>query len=679
VSGALRLVQSEGEDWRAQLGAAIRPEFGGEVYVARPGDPWLFGEACAVAECSAPAFRPIDGRGGTYVCSGHHQNYRQHGRADPSAWLAGAGPLQTRWRAHAVLGRPDSHWPRYRLEVDGSPALGDELRFTLQCWHDGHHRTALAPARWGGMLHALERHEVRSVLDISPAQVRALFGRRGEVSFARRVVDRVRRQVLGLDDRHADVWHRELYAAFGAEHQKVPARMDFTAIGRPWLREVAKEVTWIRMARQGVGPMSAHRTLTLLAHFERWAGARLDQGPAAIDRDLLDDYLVHVSGLPLSASEREARLVSLDGVLTISRAFGIESFDPTACYLHGEIHQRKVARKPRYYDQFVTAQLDDPATLARLTDPQVRIVYLAMRHGGLRIGSACSLSLDCLITDPGGQPWLRYTNHKGAQEDLIPISPKTAEEVRREQRSARERFPDTPWLLPGWRANLDGHKHVDQGQIRRHLARWVTDCDIRDQAGDPIELKPHRFRHTIATELLNRGMSKAAIKRFLSHKSEAMTSVYAHLHDQTLMAEWLATTDRVNSAGERVELLTPEITDEAAWLKHELGRAKQTLPDGECGLPIQQSCPHPNKCHSCPNFLTDERHRPVLQEQLARAEAKLARAEQAGHERAAEINRPDILDLRRILEGLDRLKADTTAPAPDPDFDLRASSREEAS
>lgn len=670
MSGALRLVHSERDTWRAGLAAAIRPQFAVDVYIAQPGDPWLFGDECAVSVCCGPAHESINGKGGIRVCAGHRHHYRQHGRGDPSAWLASAGALRTRWRAEAVLGRHDSAWPHYRLQV-GSPALRDELAFTLQCWHDGQHWTALTGARWGLMLRALERNDIASMLDIEPKQVRALFGRRGEVSFARRVLDRLRRQLLGLDDRHADIWHPELYGAFGADHQKVPAKMDFTTITRPWLREVAKQVTWIRMARQGVGPMSAHRTLTQLGHFERWAAARLDQGPSGIDRDMLDDYLVHVSALAFSASEREARLVSLDAVLTISRAFGIESFAPSACYLRGEVHQRDLVIKPRYYDQFVTAQLDDPATMARLTDPQLRVAYLVMRHGGLRIGSACSLAHDCLTTDPGGQPWLRYTNQKCAEEDLIPISPQIADEVRREQRSARDRFPNTPWLLPGSRANPDGHKHVNHDQIRRNLARWVADCDIRDQAGDPIDLKPHRFRHTIATELLNRGMTKAAIKRFLSHKSEEMTNVYAHMHDQTLMAEWLATKDRINSAGERVELLTPEITDEAAWLKHELARAKQTLPDGECGLPIQQTCPHPNKCHSCPNFLTDERYRPVLVEQLERAQAKLTHAEDAGHARAAEINRPDVVDLRRILDGLDRLSADSTAPALDAALHLR--------
>lgn len=224
MSSALRLVDSDREDWRAALAAAIRPEFRVDVYVAQPDDRWLFGEGCAVADCHAPAFQPINGKRGTRVCPGHHAHYRLHGGADPSAWLAGARALRTRWRADVLLGRHDSQWPRYRLEGGRSPLLRDELRLTLQCWHDGQHQVVLAAVRWGQMLSVLQRHEIASVLDISAAQVRELFGRRGEVSFARRVIDRARRQALGLDDRHADVWHPDLYGVFGTDHQKMPAK-----------------------------------------------------------------------------------------------------------------------------------------------------------------------------------------------------------------------------------------------------------------------------------------------------------------------------------------------------------------------------------------------------------------------------------------------------------------------
>ena len=71
-----------------------------------------------------------------------------------------------------------------------------------------------------------------SVLELDPARIRTQFGNRGEVSFVRRVVDRFRRAALGLDDRHADVWEREVYEQFGAAHRKIPVRMDFTQVER---------------------------------------------------------------------------------------------------------------------------------------------------------------------------------------------------------------------------------------------------------------------------------------------------------------------------------------------------------------------------------------------------------------------------------------------------------------
>jgi integrase len=491
--------------------------------------------------------------------------------------------------------------PSYRLEIGG--ALEVELRYGLQCWHDGQHVVVLGSGRWSGLLLGLERAGVGSVLELDPVRIRAQFGNRGEVSFIRRVVDRFRRAALGVDDRRADVWEREVYEHFGAVHRKIPVRMDFTAI----------------------------------------------------DRRLLEDYLAHVRGLPYSDAEREHRLASLDTTLSLARALEIESFSPSACYLRGELAQRSTKRLPRFYDEYVAAQFDDPANRAQLIDPVARIGFLVMRHAGLRISSACSLKLDCLAVDPGGQPWLMYLDHKGDDEDLVPIPAAIADEIRAQQQRVGERFASTPWLLPAERSNRDGGKHIDDGEVRRRLRRWVLACDIREQSGRPIEFKPHRFRHTIATELINRGMSKTGIQRFLSHESGAMTDVYAHMLDQTLKQAWLATKERVNAAGERVPLTTPLIDDDAAWLKHQFARAKQTLPDGECGLPIQQNCPHPNACHSCPHFLTDERYRPVLEAQLARAEQRVDDAERAGHQRLAEINRPDMLDLRRIIAGLDRL------------------------
>jgi hypothetical protein len=103
-------------------------------------------------------------------------------------------------------------------------------------------------------------------------------------------------------------------------------------------------------------------------------------------------------------------------------------------------------------------------------------------------------------------------------------------------------------------------------------------------------------------------------------------------------------------------------------LKERISRAKQTLPNGYCGLPLQLQCPHPNACLSCDAFLTDARFRPVLAQQLERTRELIGRATAAGHERVIEINSRDEASLLAILDGLDALEQDHTEAR----LDLRA-------
>ena len=42
-------------------------------------------------------------------------------------------------------------------------------------------------------------------------------------------------------------------------------------------------------------------------------------------------------------------------------------------------------------------------------------------------------------------------------------------------------------------------------------------------------------------------------------------------------------------------------TPAAEWVKHNLSRIRDSLPNGYCGRPPQQDCPHPNACLTCPS------------------------------------------------------------------------------
>jgi len=111
--------------------------------------------------------------------------------------------------------------------------------------------------------------------------------------------------------------------------------------------------------------------------------------------------------------------------------------------------------------------------------------------------------------------------------------------------------------------------------------------------------------------MVNDGVPLPVIQRLFDHASITMTAHYAQLHDETLRREITRWLERVNIRGERIALPLDGPLEEAAWMKERIARAKQALPNGYCGLPLVQTCPHPNGCLSCDNFLTDGSFRTV--------------------------------------------------------------------
>jgi ferredoxin len=93
-------------------------------------------------------------------------------------------------------------------------------------------------------------------------------------------------------------------------------------------------------------------------------------------------------------------------------------------------------------------------------------------------------------------------------------------------------------------------------------------------------------------------------------------------------------------------------------MKERIARAKQALPNGYCGLPLVQSCPHPNACLNCESFLTDGSFRPVHQQQQAETRRLLEKARKNNNVRLIEVLERDEQSLNKILEGLDQIEAE---------------------
>ena len=191
--------------------------------------------------------------------------------------------------------------------------------------------------------------------------------------------------------------------------------------------------------------------------------------------------------------------------------------------------------------------------------------------------------------------------------------------------------------------------------LRYRIQRWLAGSEVRDAFGERVHVSVHQFRHTLATRMVNNEVPLMVIKGILDHSSIAMTEIYARLRDETLRREWEKYNQRVNIKGEVISIDPAGPVSEAAWMKERLGRGKLTLPNGYCGLPLQQSCPHPNACLSCDYFLTTGEFLPVHRDQLTETERLIAQAEAEGSEREREMNETVRVNLVRIIEGLESI------------------------
>jgi integrase len=642
---------------QVRLREGLRPEFLLDVYVPDRADRLLGAGPCAVAGCD----RRVQGRD---LCGSHYSRWRLAGRPAIDGFVASTGPLTAR----KGLRRTQCY------DLRPLPAgLRLELAYALQCRLD-ERAAGLRPGQVARAVKLLVAAGALSLLDRPLAEwvtaIRPASGRDSDASaFVRYAYERVSdfAHEVGPDQEYArDTWD--------ARRLGLPANgssylIRFGGIAQPWLRTAVKRWARFRLATgKAIGTVCGDATA-----LDRFAGFLAEQVPDAADesvleRDLLERYLSWLAGTALVAQTRVGYLVALRVFLEACRRHGWLPRLPAGAALYPEDMPPRGHYLPRFIPEYVMTQMEDESNLARLPDPTTRHLVIVLIETGLRASDACRLPLDSIVADSAGWPCLQFYNSKVKTEQLIPLSDRAAHTIRAQHAHVRSSLPPgTRWLFPRACANPDGATFFSYATLHSRLARWQEAIDLHDEAGQPVRVPPHRFRHTLGTRMINSGVPEHVVQKLLGHKSAEMTARYAHLHDTTLRAAFDRYCEqRVNIVGELLDYDPDSPTADAEWIKHNLARVRDTLPNGYCGRPPQQDCPHPNACLTCPDFQTTPQFLPTHRAQRENTAILIATAEQLGQTRLAANHRAVAANLDRIIPALEVLDGQH-GPTGDPD------------
>ena len=448
----------------------------------------------------------------------------------------------------------------------------------------------------------------------------------------------------------------------------------FDAITARWLSRGAQWHCKVGLDTGVLSWSTVHRRVVAVKQFDAFLRGRPVDGPWLADhaagvRALMLDFLGHLRSRPLTRARRGGQHLSPASVQRLASdveqfyLFMADNKDAAAAALgepgwlrlgagHAGFYRR--GELPGKQPPRLDGQVIDQDALTQIMGG-LHLLGAAVEHGGFgdeqamritmlvallgrRISEICLLDRDPLLpltTVGGGRPdtapdadaqapvaKLRYQQTKidGAPNTIL-VHAEVVAIISEQQEWANRYFTEhgapgkTPkYLFLATQMNRNGDRPYTDRTLRGLLTELAARLDVRDPTGAVVDFnRTHRFRHTVATSLLNAGVPLHVLQRYLGHLTPTMSMTYAQTLQSTAEREFLRYR-KITNDGRELQIDPRDLYDMLELDR----RTDRILPNGWCLLPPRQECGKGNACLTCDKFATDATFLPELHTQRAR-------------------------------------------------------------
>lgn len=392
--------------------------------------------------------------------------------------------------------------------------------------------------------------------------------------------------------------------------------------------------------------------------------------PQDLTRACFLDFLSWVRNEDSKGADIVAVNVAAHLLMRMQEGGMVPDLPETSFLLRGENPTTRV-RQPRPFPADILAAVDDLITSEEFLEPDTRLLLRIFRAVGPRASEALSLPIDCIRHTKRGYS-LEYFQSKVQDWRRVPLPPRLGADLAAQAAWVTDQHGDgCKWLFP-YEGPAPRENHL--GQSKEVLGPWpygrfsstvwaaYKRAEIRHSSLTGETLKGpqlHRFRHSVATGLLNEGWSQYEVQKFLGHKSPTMMQAYAEIHEDTLRTKYIEFVEKSIDATGTKRDLNIEGSADIERLRDRMIRT--TLPNGYCTLPEKQTCDFvPTPCLSCTAFFrTTPTFLPIHIRQRDESLREIEVAREDGRERSVRAHEQTVKALNRIIAGLEDVEEES--------------------
>lgn len=246
-----------------------------------------------------------------------------------------------------------------------------------------------------------------------------------------------------------------------------------------------------------------------------------------IDREVLEEFLIHLSTKDTSHSANSSYVISLRRQLeTIGKIYSYERLEHL--FINTDIPP-EVNAEFRVYSDDEMKRLN-----AEITQMDVQIARCLLIHQmlGTRISDTLTLRPDCL-TRENGQDMIEIYQVK-TKRYKKPISKELAKLLQSSIEYTQEKFGDTEYIFVN---EKEPDRPMQYMAIKTKVMSMIQEKQLKDDHGELFGFGTHMFRHYYGVKLTEMHLDDWTIARLLGHKRLNNVQHYRKMSNQRMADE----------------------------------------------------------------------------------------------------------------------------------------------